>query len=204
MTDHQTTKPRVRELFFDDGSPAKVHLCTACEKLYDRPVDATCCEPMACACGAPRPKHSLLCGACSTRRDTEHEAERWAAATPRMAAGYDDPVYAVTLDGKPWKSGWFYDLAWLRSTIADHRRYEPDDPVPELHVYATMPRKMELDHDAIIDDALEDFYEDARDDISHEAEESLHVLLDAWAEANGPTMHEPDTSTRVIGWEVEP
>jgi hypothetical protein len=202
---NETAKPRVRELFFDDGQPAKVHLCTACDKLYDVPEHATCCEPQACACGAPTVKQRTLCATCLGQHKLELEAERWAAATPKPAEGYDDPVYVVTSDGVEWgRDGWHSDLSWLRDTIADHHHDHPTEPLPELHVYATKARRMDLDADHILEHALEEFHDDAQDEISDAAAAGLQVLLDAWVETYSPTTYEPDTGTKIVGWEVAP
>jgi hypothetical protein len=195
---------RVRELFFSDGTPAKVHLCTTCEMLFDLPEDATCCEPKLCACGAPRREHRLDCEACHARDMTAAEAARWAAAKERSAAGYDDPVYVLTADGHGWGAhdGHVSSLEWLRDSVESWHFDHPGDALPGLHVYATKARRMKFHADSLIENAVEDLYDDAIDDLPREGEAALQALLDAWSNTYSPTGYDPDLSTKLVGWEA--
>lgn len=198
---------RVRELHHADGEPAGVYACRVCLTAYTDPRYATCCGPVACDCGGVREKGRSWCDTCWNRQRAETAKTTWGKATPTPAATYGDGmVYVEDDSGRDWggNEGWHQCLDDLRHTLTDWRAEHPGEPDPVLLVYGAEPRKMTLDVDHIIENALDEFHEGAEDQISREALAELETFLDAWTEKHGPTTYDPDMGVKIDDWQVTP
>lgn len=155
------------------------------------------CQPQPCegwkrVCGAVPQKHHILCVACERARDADKAAERVRQATPIRAEDYTDPVWwegstEHTMNG----DGYFESVDALLAHCADH------DLTPPPYVYACHPSTPHSDVSWVIDSALEEFYEEARDRIDPAAERELQATLDAFWTETGIRGWNPDFS-RVI------
>lgn len=87
---------------------------------------------------------------------------------------------------------------YFTSTEAVREYCDRDGLHVPAHVWGTAPRLMSMNADYIIESALEESYEDARDAVSHEAEQELKALLDAWCERHPVKWWEEDRGVAVM------
>jgi len=125
-------------------------------------------------------------------RSVIFDAEAFAKARKVPESAWSDTV--VWEDGSGDMSGDGY----FSSTDAVRERCARDGvPVP-AYVWGTAPEMMSLDADSIIDAALDDSYDGARDAITAEAEKELQALLDAWCERHPVKWWSEDRSVAVM------
>lgn len=180
-------------LFLADGRPVKgLWLCPAQAHAYHDPEVAKACdcaEPRACKCGrAERQRWSDVCHHCRHDLYEERERAKWEQA-PKVPPDYDGPVFDdEDDDGRGFHRS-------IRDLVDDH---ESREIYTTRRVYAARPQHMQLYADAIVEYALEDFHEDASDEVSGEAIAELQGFLDAWCEKHRVTTWFPDYERAVV------
>lgn len=109
---------------------------------------------------------------------------------------------AEKIQAKDYK-GWVFwedhgDNEGFFSSVAELRTYCNDVGVePPPYVYACKAMLLSMNAEWIIEDALEEHHENARDSISKEAEDELQSLLNAWCAKQTVRTWFQDT-TRVV------
>ena len=174
-----------------DGKEVSVSACGVCGTVHpNEPAAVACCAPNLCACGQvleggwPRE-----CDACRSK-----------AMEARRLAVYEEAKKVA------WTE---YDGAWL--SLPDSDRYFPDldslldhfdgEPVENIPTWAfgCTSRKFSMDAQGILENQLEDWFEEATEHIPDLAE--LQAALDKVAEQI-PDCYETDHST-VVTFEAE-
>ena len=100
----------------------------------------------------------------------------------------------VSVPGCDDEHGYFESVTELLSHCASTGQHAP------VFVWACTPKPFRLDADAIVEQALEDHRECAKDNIPDEAIERLQLLLDGWTQATGiVSQYEDQTRAVMIG-----
>ena len=100
----------------------------------------------------------------------------------------------VSVPGCEDEDGYFESVTELLSFCASTGQHAP------VFVWACAPVLFRLDADAIVEQALEDHREGAKDNIPDEAIERLQLLLDGWTQATGiVSQYEDQTRAVMIG-----
>ena len=200
-------QPRVRELYSIHGEASGVWFCEKCKYTARSEAEALrCCSVRYCeTCGSQYRERSYTCQPCWTKEQIEKAAAAWAKAEPIDAAAYTgEMIYVETEDGHPYggsHDGYFCGVEELAECVADGVYEDAASDFPTLYVYATSATRLSLDADNLLENGLEEFHEDARNEISTSAEEELQAYLTAWADKNSPTTYYPDYSKKITGWE---
>ena len=141
-----------------------------------------CCAPRSCndCGGAVERKYWTKCDTCRATQSQEHERERYEAATRVPAAEYDGEMVCIGED----------DFRY--TTDVDEGEGEPP------WAWATTPRRMRLAADDILDGALDEYHEDARDEISTKDLGRLQRYLDAWCAHVNVVSYYTDHSRVVV------
>ncbi|ORE90692.1 hypothetical protein ATO13_22271 [Stappia sp. 22II-S9-Z10] len=100
-----------------------------------------------------------------------------------------NPVYSNEVDGD-WGEGFSSDIDALREYCEDY-----DIAVP-AYVHPCTPQRFSIDSDHIVESALEDFHEDAGDQILEE--DDLHSFIRTWNAKQTLTTWFPDISCVVV------
>ena len=183
---------KAQELFLSDGRPSGVWHCGKCGHVSPSLESADgCCKPYHCdTCGIETPRYHLRCMACRAKAIEKAEQERYAEAKPVLHRDVDGPIYIEqydTYDPDP------EEFAALK-----------DVDVNTLRLYACKPYRAHTVALSVIENALEDAYEDADCDIPYEAVKELQALLDGWWERNEIVSWHPDWSRKVVLEEEKP
>lgn len=166
-------------------NPAQVILwqCANCQQYYTNADGAArCCH--CYQCGAPAAKYPLRPG---TRCDACREASRAARIRNVPESLYGEREVAMGDDAE----------AGLCGCVAEYCEYH-DHPegCDGVHgAWAVVWSDLELDADGILDNALENHHEDARDEVDFA---SLQTALDEWLEDNPVRSFYVDETTRVV------
>lgn len=168
-----------------EGSTTVVALaCGNCRRVYalNDPYAIRCCDPR-CDCGAPPRPGWSCCEACLEKRNAEREADLIAKAKRVAEEDYSGPVYH---DGA-WNEGYLRDTDEFREWWESNHDGEP---LP-AHVWGCTTRILTIPSaDVIVDDATQDAYEGASDDMPDTA--ALQAAIDAY-----------NASVTAEAWEVE-
>lgn len=100
----------------------------------------------------------------------------------------------------PYNDGFFSDWDdFFDSWVEEHK---PNDMRPEF-VWITEPVEMHIDAQSIIEDATQDLYDGADEDVHNEARKELQYLLDNWCKhcGVGTTYYESHKYKVRIPWE---
>jgi hypothetical protein len=129
-------------------------------------------------------KHYVVCNDCGRKRDALREQERFDKAQKIPISNYDGWLC--------WRGEQFAD----EGALADHCT-ENDLEWPKW-VWACKKIEFKIDVDTILEHALQDHYEDARDSIPQAAEDKLQAILDEWCAGQGIESWQEDNSRAVI------
>lgn len=144
-------------------------LCGTCGHLHISLTDASTCHAR-CPCGAEARAHRGRCDACLTRAVNERGVARERARRERSKvldpATYTGPVYDPGRE-RHYKS------------LQDLRDRNSEEFLPE-YVYACEVRSPGLDIEYIISSALEEYPEDARENIGDDDRKALDDFLTKW------------------------
>lgn len=181
------------QLRHPDGTPADAWACGKCRKVlaaiatqddWPRQQAKRCCEPPRCPdCEAAVSGYfDHRCGVCRAKREAAAEAERFAKATKITPTDYppDRPVFFVNGKYRPLGE---IDL-----------EYDP----PGDYVWATREVKFEPCVDGMIENALDDHHEDARQEITDEEMTELTDFVAKWAEGTGVRSYEVDYTRAIV------
>ena len=156
-------------------------------------------------CGKIIPKHRLKCD-CKEQQDLDEleYKRRESEKIERIPELSDDELLGMEYmysDYYPYDNGFFSDWDDFFSEYFDNLEIDYNDDRP-LYVFPTKPVEMRIDAESIVDNALEDMYEDARDYISDKAIEELQEYLDKWCAKCGVGLsYECDKSHKIrIPW----
>lgn len=179
--------------------------CGSCRAIFGHEADARAhCRCERCSVPiAARERSGRLCPSCAPIARAEQRAESDARMAERDAAAF---AKARKVPEEKWTSavvwedgsgdmsgdGYFSSPEAVRDSCAAN-----DVPVP-AYVWGTAEEGMGLDAGSIVESALEDTYDGARDQLSAEAEVELQDLLDAWCERHPVKWYREDRSVAVM------
>lgn len=147
------------------------------------------CEPYDCSggCGAKLPKkeYRTKCDACM-------EAARQAGEDARYEKARKVPLAEYQQEGLFVEDEWFNDWEDLVDSMDSQGR-----EVPEW-AWGCEPLAFALDAERLLENALDEHHEDARDGIDDAEVKRLQAFLDEWAAAQKITSYQCDTSTVVL------
>lgn len=153
------------------------------------------CAPRVCKCGTECDGYRSVCTACRTKKQREKQASRVEAANKVQA--WAGPVFVEDAEGHPiggphCGEGYYTDIDEAIEYLAD----DVDWPIPDsLFVWGTRRIPLHMDACGLIENALEEHYDDA--EVSNAAVEELQKFLDGWCERNDVESHEIDYSVFV-------
>jgi hypothetical protein len=181
-----------KELFHADGHSAGVFFCGQCRAVHGQlELAEQCCSPYRCEqCGVETKRYWMICDACRSAKQERSEQMVWENSTKVPEAEWNGPVWDEFNDS-------FHDSIeeFVDEWQCDHG---PEDTRPR--VYACFERKMSLDAERLVENALEDMHEDAYDELAPGWCAELQQALDAWVEKHSPVTWVPDRK-RAIVWE---
>lgn len=166
------------ELVEKGSGQVVAHACGKCRCVRgSRDAAEACCEPPKCGtCGEIIGQ--FYCGPCIEKRLREEEARRFEKATKINVADYDDPLYVDGIGEGDYGDGYFSDIDVLEEHCADREAGMP------TYAWACSESGYAFDADRLVDDALEEFYDGAKDQLSAGAVEELQTFLDGWRDRN--------------------
>lgn len=130
-----------------------------------------------CTCGSPVPVNRSTCDACWGARVKEKEEKVFELAAKVTLEEYEDqPIY---WEGPPGGSSMSGDGYFLNIEEFLERCEEEEIDVPP-YVWATKPVTLSMDASYLLESALDEHHEGARDEFPDGAERELQDLLDAW------------------------
>lgn len=178
--------------------------CCHCRIILSTEADARAhCQCTRCGLPLTRERSGRLCLTCAPIARTEQRAESDARMAARDAADFakarkvpeeewSEAVVWEDGSGDMSGDGYFSSPEAVRDSCAAN-----DVPVP-AYVWGTAEEGMCLDAGDIIERALEDTYDGARDQLSAEAEGELQDLIDAWRERHPVKWYREDRSVAVV------
>jgi hypothetical protein len=155
------------------------------------------CLPNICECGLQCAQYRTVCVICNVKKQREKQVAR--AASANEVSQWVGPVFVEDAEGHPvggphCGEGYYTDVDEAIELLAD----DVDWPIPStLFVWGSRRILFHLDAGGIIENALEEHYEDA--DVSSAAGEELQEFLNGWCERNDIESHEPDFKVLVSG-----
>jgi len=162
------------ELLYPDGDGSGVYKCNNCRKVYhDHDYAEQCCKCKRCEkiIGGPGKPRSTYCRECWEKRAIEVEQERFEKAE-KITKWDAECFYSEWF---PENDGFFGDSDEFEDLV------EPEN-VPE-YIWPCKKITMErFDVTTLIENSLEQFYEEAHLDI--EGEEELQEALDKFIKQN--------------------
>jgi len=198
----------VRELTFRGEEKSALYACGKCGLCYspknyawgaDRAHEAAresaerCCVPPTCSvCGVEVSRPWAMCA--------EHrEQAKLKRAVPIPASAWADPVHRDDMGGE-WGEGdssSVHDLLdwWEFEKLPEDAETCADAPEPPAYCWPCVPTDFSLDADRLLESALEEFREDAMDEIVDA--DALCEFLKAWNEKQTLKTWYPD-HTRVV------
>ena len=162
-----------------------LHACQYCGKILDRRYNTCDCD-----------------GVMSERKQKEIKKEQVIFDKAIKLNADDEIVKNMGMyysDQYGYNEGYFTDWDELFDYLEDTENH------PE-YVWGTSERKISIDADHIIQNVVEDLWEEARDNISSDDENELQEFLDKWCEKQtGTTIYEVDFKYAIkIPWEDVP
>lgn len=164
-----------------------LHVCLYCGKLLDRRNYQCDCE------GAIKEK------------DKKEEDKNKSILDKAIKLNADDEIAKnmpmFYSDNYGYNERFFSD--WDEFFDYWNGNYEDDELCPE-YVWGTVEQKISIDADRVIENATDDLWEGARDNISREAENELQTFLDIWCEKQlGTTTYYMTNKYAIkIPWEL--
>lgn len=187
------------ELKKPDGTPAGFYLCAKCGVAYrERTPDVAerCCRPYICSeCGQEVSKpHRTMHDECAAKKRIRDGVplESWAGWVwvdddifPWNEARDGNPDWAGGYDGYHG-DGYFESVEYARKALAEmvEEAHEMDDefnPYP-AYVHPCSETPFRVDADIVLENATEELYYDAFDDVNGKAE--FYAAVDALNKAN--------------------
>lgn len=168
----------------ETGKPVGYY-CPQCKRYsVEREGATSCCsDPICHVCGGPSERRHWACGECQRKAEEERAAKRLAEARVIDESEYDGHMlYSEDHDA------YYPDVA----TYLDHEYDEP-----ESHLWACREESLSLGAESIIENALTEHHEDARDELRDGAEADLQAMLDAWCAKQHVRTYFPDYSVAV-------
>lgn len=186
----------------DKPDAPKNYGCGKCKLFWGGSLENAeqCCQPPLpknCACGKLIDASCyVVCGECRAKNNSEREAARFEKAKKVTYEEYDEEIIYVDGYGSGDMIG---DGYWSSlDEFLDH--CESEDIEPPEYVWGVSQQKFTLDAEDIIDSALEnqEFYEDARGNISKEDMNALDKFLTEWCKKVDLTCYMEDNSVAVL------
>lgn len=173
--------------------------CGECGRVFDiatRGLADQCCLPNACGrCGRNvEKKHWLYCDRCCVERDAEKAREQFANAKKISISEYfkEQPDGLLHVEGYGGGRDGYYDADELHE-LAEYNNGE----LPEYFWYCA-PDYLTIDARDVIENALEQHFDDAYSHIPAGAEEELKQFLDKWCNGTGIRSWIPSSSIAVV------
>lgn len=170
------------ELFHADGKTAGIYHCEKCRIVKRTKAEADqCCAPVKCAdCGSENvPKYYTVCDACRHKKEADREAERFAKA--EKVTEWSGAIYS---DGRGWNEGFFANVEDLEDWLACEEEDDGSQPDRPEYVWTCDDKPFcQLDYDHIIENAIQEAYEDWEPD-SITGADALKAAIEAFNEAN--------------------
>jgi hypothetical protein len=142
------------------------------------------CVHTCSICGADLGKsHWTKCQPCIDKEQKDQELAKFAGATYITADKYEGFVHVPDSES-------FYDSY-------DTFLQEWDDLPPD-YLWACTPTPFKLDAESIVDNELQNHYEDAGESIGHDEYAVLQGLLDEWAKRQNIITYEPDFTRAIL------
>lgn len=199
------------------GDPLDLVLCGKCSRVFQingtarNPIRGTpeqkaatlawlfkradeCCDWKCPRCGVAVPLYTHLCEPCHAVRAAEsnakEEAKRYSEAKPDPT--WDGPVMLPYGVAEGRDDRFFRDLVHLRDWVDG--QFDTPGFVPPDYAWCctTHTLKGQLDADRIIENATDEWPEEATADILPADVAELQTLLDGWAEGKAAECWEPD------------
>lgn len=194
----------VKELVFRGEDKTALYACGSCGQCYSPRVYAcredaahiaareaaeACCVPPTCSvCGVEVARPWTMCA-------KHREQAMLRRATPVPAAEWTDPVHRDDMTGD-WGEGYsssvHYLLEWWDF---EHGVEIGPTPAPPAWCWPCKPVDFALDLERILESALDEFHEDAGDDLV--AVDALDAFVEAWNKKQSLRTWYPD-HTRVV------
>lgn len=181
--------------------PLHLRACPVCGTTYRCGADGhasyaerearACCAPDHCErCGATRARHVLYCEPCGKVAAAEREAALFAKARKVTPDEYGDDF--VFWDGRGPQEGYF-------ASVEDLLEYcESEGIAPPAYAWGCYRQEMTMHADSLIESALDEHHEDARDQIAPGEEKRLQAFLDEWCRAQCVFSWFQDTEVAVV------
>lgn len=172
------------------GKCGSVHSPLIYAAAPDRAMNAArsaaeeCCAPRKCEdCEAEVERAWLACKPCRARRDTQREAERFAAAEKLSLDEYEGDVLY-----DPANDQWFYA----------EEGFGEDDRFEDGYAYACTYRPLRLDAQEILYQEIENGEHHDEMYISPQLGDELQTFLDDWCARSGQGSYFPEYSRAVL------
>lgn len=169
--------------------------CPGCQYVYyssqeykarDQAID--CCNGICTDCGEKRGtryRNATTCAVCRSRVDHEKAKENYDKATKVHARDYGGMVYDPHRD------------IYAESVEDALDYYDSKEEAPEFF-YGTDTTEFHLDAESIVEDVLQEHYEDAGDNITPKEMKELQDFLTKWSEKTGIRTYHEDRSVIVL------
>ena len=159
--------------------PYKHQSTTFCPNCYNGIIHR--CE----YCGKIMPRGRLLCNCEAVSEARRQEEDKKLLEALKKAEEFDSDALGSRFgmcysENYRHNEGYFAEWEDFFDSLDD----DNDDSHPE-YVWGTIKTEMSLNADSIIENAIDDFYEDAGDEISDAARAELQQFLNDWCERFG-------------------
>lgn len=180
--------------------------CGTCGRVHMHESNAAYCHGIKkCEdCGVEMPYNRLyvICDACIPKREAAKEKERFDKATKLTLEEYEAQtpgccgVVFCENTHPEIGNGDLGEDYWTMDFLADACE-DADVPFPD-YVYACHECRPHTDAQDVIENTLDNFYEDAIDNISDDKHAELQKLLDDWWDSIGIVGYEQDVKRVIV------
>ena len=186
----------VRELVYKGEAAPQLYACGKCGQAFSprlsacrddaahdcaRRLASNCCAPQYCDCGAALKKYRTSCEPCSLRKSLKR-------AKVIDAQSYSGAVCASG-EGE-WGNGYSSDISAMLEWCEENEEAAP------AYCHPCNSRKLLLDAEGILDNAVSDMHEESHNHIV-DADE-LHSFLDVWNAKQTDIAYYEDQSRVII------
>lgn len=178
-----------KELFIQENGETKssgIWYCGKCRvvwgeknktKLTAQETAEACCAPVLCACGKEVRKHWTKCELCIQTDQFKLEQKRINEA--QRVDDWDGPIFDPN---SGYQDGFFPSMEEMLDW------YASEETEPPEFVFLTIEEPFKIDFGRVVEDALEDHYEDAKVTGLNEISEKVNE----WAESQKIVSYSPD------------
>lgn len=187
MTHHTEEKKPIRTIIDQETKVVVGYACGNCGAFFAKTSEVSCakeaaerCHNYTCSdCGVKTDQYRTLCQKCIQLREQKKDKERYDEA-PKVKYGDYKGAYLYFDDTRIGREG------YLAVEDLEDELVAYDGELP-TYAWACMP--FYIDASDVVDQALEDHYENASDDISSTEIKKLQSYLDAWCESQHITSY---------------